>query len=124
VRSKQRVERGLAGAVLAAALAGAGCAGSDYMEIRPEHFYEKWPTEHVRYRKVGDLEVSLRGFTILGWPIAIPNLVSTVESRIQAANADAVTNLEVETRIQSVYLYYFTITSTLYTARGDLIVFE
>ena len=120
MRSKQRVERGLVGVVLAAALAGAGCAGSFYMEMRPEHFYEKWPTEHVRYRKVGDLEVSLRGFTLLGWPIAIPNLVSTVESRIQAANADAVTNLEVETRIQSIFLFAW----TLYTARGDLIVFE
>jgi hypothetical protein len=107
--------------MLVAALAGTGCGGAFYMEMRPEHFYEKWPTEDVSYRKVGDLEVRLRGFTFFGWPTAIPNLVSSVESEIQAANADAVTNLEVETRINSVMLFF---ASSIYTARGDLIVFE
>ena len=119
MRSKQPILR-LVGIGLAAAFAGAGCGGSFYMEMRPEHFYEKWPTEDVRYRKVGDLDVSLSGFTLLGWPITIPNMVSTVESEIQAANADAVTNLEVETRGRTVWLFAW----ALYTARGDLIVFE
>lgn len=114
------MRRKLVCVLLVAALAGTGCAGAFYMEMRPEHFYEKWPTEDVSYRKVGDLEVSLRGFTLLGWPIAIPNLVSSVESEIQAANADAVTNLEVETRLQSIFLF----ASSIYIARGDLIVFE
>jgi hypothetical protein len=115
------MRRKLVCVALVAALAGTGCAGAYYMEMRPEHFYEKWPTEDVSHRKVADLEVRLRGFTFFGWPTATPNLVSSVESEIQAANADAVTNLEVETRIQSIIIFF---TSSIYTARGDLIVFE
>ena len=97
------------------------CLGTGTMEVRPERLYEAWPTEPATYRKVGQLEVTRRGFVFLGFPVAVPNLVATIDSEVQKANADAVTNLEVQTRLYAVALIF---ASSSYTARGDLIVFE
>ena len=99
---------------------GLGCAVVPYAEVRPERFYERWPDDDVRYRKVGDLEVSVGAFNLLGFPVAIPNLAATIDARIQDANADAVTNLEVETRWIGLLVFNY----ALYVARGDLISFE
>jgi hypothetical protein len=106
--------------VILAILAGA-CTTASVMQVRPERFYERSPTDQTSYRKVADLDVTMRAFTLFGFPIALPNLVATIDSRIQEADADAVTNLQIESRWLTVLLI---LGSSSYTATGDLIVFE
>lgn len=103
-----------------ALLAGCGGGGA-YVQIRPEHLYERQPTDSVAYEKVGSLDIERTGFGIFGFPISIPNVVAAVESAIQEADADAVTNMEVQSRLQGIF---FLGTVTRFRVRGDLIRFE
>jgi hypothetical protein len=110
----------LVAVVILAVFTGA-CIPTGLMQVRPERLYERSPTDQTSYRKVADLDVTMRAFTLFGFPIALPNLVATIDSRIQEADADAVTNLEVESRLLNVLLIFG---SSSYTATGDLIVYE
>jgi hypothetical protein len=108
--------------IIVAVLVLAGCGGGGaYVQIRPEHLYERPPADAVAYQKVGDLDVQRTGFGLLGFPISVPNVVAAVESAIQEANADAVMNMEVQSRLQGIF---FLGTVTKFRVRGDLIRFE
>jgi len=90
------------------------------MEVRPERTYEAHPWDPVRARRVGALDLRRSGFSILVIPLSIPNMVSSIDAAIQDAGADAVADLELETRQYSVLLFSW----TTYIARGDLVVLE
>ena len=115
--ARRSFRSGLALAWLSVALVGCGTA---FMEVRPERLYERRPGDRATYRKVRDLELAMGSFQLFGAPIALPDIVASIDSEIQEAGADAVTNLEVESRMISAFVFGYTI----YTARGDLIVFE
>lgn len=116
-----RTCRQLLVSTLVLATLGLGCAGAQHLDVRPEKLYEHWPGDGVSYRKVGELDITMGSFTLLGYPFAIPNLTASIESEVQAANADAVTDLQVRSKMRVVG---FVLGLTQYTATGDLIVYE
>lgn len=109
--------RSLALALVLASVVGCSYAG---IHVRPERLYQRMPRDDTRWALVSQFEVGRSGFTIFGVPIATPNLAAVIETEIQKAGADAVTNLEVETRFQNLFIF----ASTRYIARGDLIRFD
>lgn len=108
-------------AFVAIAIVAWGCAGPTFVQVRPEHLYERVPGDGVRWTQVAPLEVKRSSFAVLGVPVSTPNLVAAIESGVQDANADAVTNLEVEMQLRSLF---FILGYGDWTARGDLIRFQ
>jgi len=121
VRSQQRLRR--SAMIVPLLLAGAepmGC-GASHIQVWPEHLYQRSPVDAAHYETVGNLDVTRSSFLLLGFPVSLPNLVAAIESGIQEANADAVTNLETETQFRSFFLFVGYVS---HSARGDLIRFE
>jgi hypothetical protein len=116
--SRSRKTR-LAATALGLALCAAGC-GTTYMEVHPERLYEQRPWEPVRARRVGSLDVRKSGFSLFVVPLSIPNMASSIDAAIQDAGADAVADLELETRQYGALIFSW----TTYIARGDLVVLE
>ena len=104
------------------AIGFAGCGGGGaHVQIRPEHLYERQPIDTATYERIAQLDIKRTGFGLFGFPISVPNVVAAVESAIQEADADAVTNLEVQSRFQGILMLG---TITTFRVRGDLIRFE
>ena len=116
-----RTCREMLASTLVLATLGLGCFGAGHLDVRPEKLYERWPGDDVSYRKVGELDITMGAFTLFGYPFAIPNLTASIESEVQAANADAVTDLQVRSKL---FILGFILGLTRYTATGDLIVYE
>lgn len=96
-----------------------GCSAAT-IQVRPERLYQRLPRDGAEWSLVSRLDVGRSGFTLLGIPIASPNLAGAIETEIQRAGADAVTNLEIESRMRSLFI----LISSRHIARGDLIRFE
>jgi hypothetical protein len=97
-----------------------GCTGQYMANVRPEKLYQKQPGSEIPYKKTEQLHFKKSAFSLFGIPISTPNLVASIDTEIQKAQADAVSNLSITAIIKS----YLVVGFTEYHIQGDLIEFQ